>query len=76
MNEPSKLNDFLQKNFVGNLEAYFRVSSKLKLGTVGEEWAAKNLCAPKSRPNMGETDVSGQVKAGERRFNVLACLHD
>ncbi|XP_050159018.1 autophagy protein 5-like isoform X1 [Malus sylvestris] len=48
----------------GNLEAYFRVSSKLKLGTVGEEWAAKNLCTPKSRPNMGETDVSGQVKAG------------
>ncbi|XP_017178078.2 autophagy protein 5-like isoform X3 [Malus sylvestris] len=48
----------------GNLEAYFRVSSKLKLGTVGEDWAAKNSCSPKSRPNMGETDVSGQVKAG------------
>ncbi|KAI5356351.1 hypothetical protein L3X38_009246 [Prunus dulcis] len=41
----------------GNLEPYRRVSTKLKLGTVGDEYAAKlNL--------SGETDFSGQVKAG------------
>ncbi|KAL6180641.1 hypothetical protein ACLB2K_047302 [Fragaria x ananassa] len=44
----------------GNLEAYLRVSSKLKLGAVGEV----NLSSPRSRPSMGEIDVSGQVKQG------------
>ncbi|ONI36303.1 hypothetical protein PRUPE_1G579800 [Prunus persica] len=44
----------------GNLEPYRRVSTKLKLGTVGDEYAAKlNL--------SGETDFSGQVKAGSVR---------
>ncbi|CAB4298325.1 unnamed protein product [Prunus armeniaca] len=41
----------------GNLEPYRRVSTKLKLGTVGDEYGAKlNL--------SGDTDFSGQVKAG------------
>lgn len=44
----------------GNLEAYQRVSSKLKLGAVGE----MNSSSPRSGSNMGEIDVSGQVKPG------------
>ncbi|PRQ35483.1 hypothetical protein RchiOBHm_Chr5g0080521 [Rosa chinensis] len=44
----------------GNLEAYLRVSSKLKLGAFGE----MNSSSPRSRSSMGEIDVSGQVKQG------------
>ncbi|KAM5574358.1 autophagy protein 5 [Rosa sericea] len=44
----------------GNLEAYRRVSSKLKLEAVGE----MNSSSPRSRSSMGEIDVSGQVKPG------------
>lgn len=54
----------LQYCITGNLEAYLRVSSKLKLGAVGEV----NLSSPRSRPSMGEIDVSGQVKQGEHTF--------
>ncbi|KAM5582432.1 hypothetical protein ABKV19_002711 [Rosa sericea] len=44
----------------GKLEAYLRVSSKLKLGAFGE----MNSSSPRSRSSMGEIDVSGQVKQG------------
>ncbi|XP_062029805.1 autophagy protein 5 [Rosa rugosa] len=44
----------------GNLEAYRRVSSKLKLEAVGE----MNSSSPRSRSSMGEVDVSGQAKPG------------
>ncbi|XVF20471.1 hypothetical protein REPUB_Repub12eG0003000 [Reevesia pubescens] len=46
----------------GNLEAYQRVSSKLKLATVEDEYT--NLCSSKSQQGFGETDLAGQVKTG------------
>lgn len=50
----------------GNLEAYIRVSSKLKLGTVGDEYAADLYSSSsKSRQSIGDTDSTGQVKTGD-----------
>ncbi|GKV20323.1 hypothetical protein SLEP1_g30468 [Rubroshorea leprosula] len=46
----------------GNLEGYLRVSSKLKLGTVEDEYAG--LYSSKSRHGSGEKDLAGQVKTG------------
>ncbi|XP_059623279.1 autophagy protein 5 isoform X2 [Cornus florida] len=49
----------------GNLEAYLRVSSKLKLGTGGEELLAKlNSLTLKSGQSTVETDTTGPVKTG------------
>ncbi|XP_059444481.1 autophagy protein 5 isoform X2 [Corylus avellana] len=49
----------------GNLEAYIRVSSKLKLGTVGDEYAADLYSSSlNSRQSIGDTDSTGQVKTG------------
>ena len=44
----------------GNFEAYQRVSSKLKLATVEDEY--KSLCSSKSQQGFRETDLDGQVK--------------
>lgn len=50
----------------GNLEAYIRVSSKLKLGTVGDEYAADLYSSSfNSRQSIGDTDSTGQVKTGD-----------
>ncbi|XP_007032216.2 PREDICTED: autophagy protein 5 isoform X2 [Theobroma cacao] len=46
----------------GNLEAYLRVSSKLKLATIEDEYTS--LCSSKSQQGSGETDFTGQVKTG------------
>ncbi|GLT28752.1 hypothetical protein SLA2020_036600 [Shorea laevis] len=46
----------------GNLEGYLRVSSKLKLGTIDDEYAG--LYSSKSRQGSGEKDLAGQVKTG------------
>ncbi|XVE77475.1 hypothetical protein DITRI_Ditri13aG0065700 [Diplodiscus trichospermus] len=46
----------------GNLEAYQRVSSKLKLAIIEDEYAT--LCSTKSQQGFGETDLAGQVKTG------------
>ncbi|XP_062168731.1 autophagy protein 5 isoform X2 [Alnus glutinosa] len=49
----------------GNLEAYIRISSKLKLETVGDEYAADLYSSSfKSRQSIGDTDSTGQVKTG------------
>lgn len=49
----------------GNLEVYTRVSSKLKLGIVSDEYTAKsNISSARSGQYVDETDVSGQEKAG------------
>ncbi|KAJ8768703.1 hypothetical protein K2173_023607 [Erythroxylum novogranatense] len=49
----------------GSLEAYLRASSKLRLGTVEDEYTLDlDLCKPKS-PKTSEVDVAGQVKAGK-----------
>ncbi|GAV61759.1 APG5 domain-containing protein [Cephalotus follicularis] len=49
----------------GNLEAYLRVSSKLKLGIVEDEYSVNfSSCSTKSRQGAGETDMAGQVKTG------------
>ncbi|KAM7515921.1 hypothetical protein LguiA_005504 [Lonicera macranthoides] len=50
----------------GNLETYLRVSSKLKLGTFGDDFLVKlNSSSPKSRQSVNETDAAtGAVKTG------------
>ncbi|XP_054797068.1 autophagy protein 5 isoform X2 [Prosopis cineraria] len=49
----------------GNLDAYQRVSSKLKLGTFGDEFVAHiDSNAKKSQQSGGETDVAAQMKIG------------
>ena len=49
----------------GNMEAYQRVSSKLKLETVGDQYVGKpNSNLLKSRTNTSETDTGGPVKTG------------
>ena len=49
----------------GNLEAYIRASSKLKLGIIEDEFTSKlDLCSPKSCKNAGEVDTAGQMKTG------------
>lgn len=46
----------------GNLEAYQRVSSKLKFATVEDDYTG--LCSSKSQQGFGETDLAVQVKTG------------
>ncbi|XP_048328835.2 autophagy protein 5 isoform X1 [Ziziphus jujuba] len=49
----------------GNLDGYLRVSSKLKLGIIGDQHiAASHLNSLKSWQSIGETDTTGQVKTG------------
>ncbi|KAF7831163.1 autophagy protein 5 [Senna tora] len=49
-----------------NLEAYRRVSSKLKLGTFEDEFVAFiDSNSTKSQQSAGETDVAAQMKTGE-----------
>uniref|UniRef100_A0A5B6ZTT2 Autophagy protein 5 n=1 Tax=Davidia involucrata TaxID=16924 RepID=A0A5B6ZTT2_DAVIN len=49
----------------GNLEAYLRISSKLKLGLGGDEFSVKlNSSSLKSRQSTVETDTAGPVKTG------------
>ena len=51
----------------GNMETYQRVSSKLKLEKVGDQYVGKpNSNLLKSRTNTGETDTGGPVKTGNR----------
>ncbi|KAH9680598.1 Autophagy protein 5 [Citrus sinensis] len=51
-------------NVAGNLEAYLRVSSKLKLITVEDDYTVKLNSSSKSQQGTGETDFAGQVKTG------------
>ncbi|KAL9408794.1 hypothetical protein AB3S75_047224 [Citrus x aurantiifolia] len=51
-------------NVAGNLEAYLRVSSKLKLVTVEDDYTVKLNSSSKSQQGTGETDFAGQVKTG------------
>ncbi|XP_047324216.1 autophagy protein 5 [Impatiens glandulifera] len=49
----------------GNLEAFLRVSSKLKLGTAGDDFLLKPDSVPaKPGQNSAEADNSGSVKTG------------
>ncbi|XP_044505829.1 autophagy protein 5 [Mangifera indica] len=48
----------------GSLEAYLRVSYKLKLGTVEDEYTIKMNLSTKSGQGTGETDMAGQMKTG------------
>lgn len=51
------------------MEAYLKVSSKLKLGTAGQEYAANlNSSSFVSRQTTGDTDGIGQVKTGDEIF--------
>lgn len=48
------------------MEAYLKVSSKLKLGTAGHEYSANlNSGSFVSRQSTGDTDATGQVKTGD-----------
>ncbi|TYJ10088.1 hypothetical protein E1A91_A11G183900v1 [Gossypium mustelinum] len=60
----------------GNLEAYQRVSSKLKLATVDDEYAS--LCLQKSQQSIIETDLPAQAKTGRVpvRLYVLSVSKD
>ncbi|KAB2057639.1 hypothetical protein ES319_A11G181100v1 [Gossypium barbadense] len=60
----------------GNLEAYQRVSSKLKLATVDDEYAS--LCLQKSQQSVIETDLPAQAKTGRVpvRLYVLSVSKD
>ncbi|KAH1081939.1 hypothetical protein J1N35_021700 [Gossypium stocksii] len=60
----------------GNLEAYQRVSSKLKLATVDDEYAS--LCLQKSQQSVIETDFPAQAKTGRVpvRLYVLSVSKD
>ncbi|XP_020535784.1 autophagy protein 5 isoform X2 [Jatropha curcas] len=50
----------------GNLEAYLRASSKLKLGMVEDEFTLKmDSLSPKSQKTMVEADTAGQMKIGK-----------
>lgn len=50
---------------VVNLEAYQRISSKLKLGIIGDEYTTSTLQSSKSGQTLGDNDATGQVKTGE-----------
>ncbi|KAF5737712.1 Autophagy protein Apg5 family isoform 2 [Tripterygium wilfordii] len=56
--------DLWQSVMNGNLDAFLRVSSKLKLGKFEDEYSAKTLCSPRSRHGPGEADMGGQMKTG------------
>ncbi|EEF35798.1 autophagy protein 5 [Ricinus communis] len=50
----------------GNLEAYMHASSKLKLGTIEDEFTLKpDSCSPKSHKTTGDVDMAGHVKTGK-----------
>ncbi|GMP32383.1 hypothetical protein CsSME_00006167 [Camellia sinensis var. sinensis] len=58
----------------GNLEAYLRVSSKLRLGIGGDEFSAKlNSSSLKSQQSTVETDTTGSVNTG-KCFTLLDAL--
>lgn len=62
----------------GNMEAYFRVSSKLKLGSIGDEFTVQSSSSLKSRQNTGETDIAGPIKTGRIpvRLYVWSVIED
>lgn len=61
---------------VVNLEAYLRVSSKLKLGVIGDQYTeTSNLQSSKSGQSLGETDATGQVKTGEPIIILWIVIH-
>lgn len=58
----------------GNLEAYLRVSSKLKLGIGGDEFSAKlNSSSLKSQQSTVETDTTGSVNTGRIPVRLYVC---
>lgn len=51
--------------FAGDLDAYTRLSPKLKMGSIEDEFSGKTgLSSPQPRQGATETDVAGQVKTG------------
>lgn len=49
----------------GDIDAYTRLSPKLKMGTVEDEFSrTTSLSSPQSQQVVAETDVAGQVKTG------------
>lgn len=48
----------------GNLESFLKVTSKLKLGTIEDEYTAKLYPSLKPLPDAGNADNSGLAKTG------------
>ncbi|KAL2551269.1 Autophagy protein 5 [Forsythia ovata] len=48
----------------GNMEAYLRVSSKLKLGTIGDDYSLKLNSTSKSRQRTSDTDATAPIRTG------------
>lgn len=47
------------------MEAYVRASSKLKLGTIEDEFALETYASSrKPRKHSGEADMAGEIKTG------------
>ena len=58
-----------------NLEAYQRVSSKLKLGTFEDEFVRHiDSNTKKSQQSAGETDVAAQMKIGEQHGDATSYM--
>lgn len=52
-------------DLAGDLDAYTRLSPKLKMGTIEDDFSRKtNMSSPPSRQGVPEMDVAGQVKTG------------
>lgn len=58
----------------GNLESFLKVTSKLKLGVVEDEYTAKLYPSLISRPTAGSTDSPGLVKTGRIPVRLYARL--
>ncbi|KAL8159611.1 hypothetical protein V2J09_001148 [Rumex salicifolius] len=58
----------------GNSESFLRVSSKLRLGTVEDEYTAKLTLSSVSRHSHGNADVSGSSKTGRVPVRLYAYL--
>lgn len=52
----------------GNLESFLKVTSKLKLGAVEDEYTTKLYPSLNSQPTAGNTDSPGLVKTGDTQF--------
>ncbi|KAK2986862.1 hypothetical protein RJ640_009596 [Escallonia rubra] len=71
--------DFQLKPVAGNLEAYVWVSSKLKLGALGDDLSVKlSSSSLKSRQSSVETDPTGGLKIGRIpvRLYVWSVIED
>lgn len=51
--------------FAAKLETYNRISSKLKLGTIGDDFSEKTNQTLKAQHNVSETEATATLKTSE-----------